>query len=467
MNIKVTNFGPIQEAKITIKPITVIIGKNNKGKSFLSQLIYSIISSFRGARKKEYHPAFRSFGLEDIGEDFIVEQLYEEMNITQQSRQFAAGKISRQQLINQIFDSVRLLYSEWFKILLKEELERTFGFNIGDLVRLGATRSTITIRLSPSCYFLVTIGKSGSISATLKFNDDELLVDFIKNKNLIPSLESMRTKRPRTKQLIIIIQAIRNVIRISPEFNYPYYLPAGRGGLIDSWDTISSAWTVLAAASIPRGINMPPLPGTSALFYNITQSLQGTGSDEFIKLCENFRALLNGDIVVNVDKTLGGKRDIRYIFKFLEHTKNINIIHAASMIKELGPLYLFIREVLNKKDIFIVEEPESHLHPAAQRFFIMQIIVGLAEQGVYSLFTTHSDIFIRTLAHSVYASSLQKNIKRLSIDKLSICLFKEGTTGSITKNVKIGTKGTLDSIPSFDEVIEELYDEEMCLSISE
>ena len=136
------------------------------------------------------------------------------------------------------------------------------------------------------------------------------------------------------------------------------------------------------------------------------------------------------------------------------------------MIKELGPLYLFISEVLKEKDIFIVEEPESHLHPAAQRFFIMQIIVGLVEQGVYSLFTTHSDILIRTLAHSVYGSSLQKNIKRLSIDKLAIYLVKDGSKGTITKNVKISTKGTLDSLPSFDEVIEELYDEEMCLSIS-
>jgi predicted ATPase len=213
-------------------------------------------------------------------------------------------------------------------------------------------------------------------------------------------------------------------------------------------------------------MNMPPLPGTSARFYNIMQSLQGHASGEFVDTCTNLRVLLNGDVAIDIDKKLGGKRNIRYIFELDKLTKSINIIHAASMIKELGPLYLFISEVLKEKDIFIVEEPESHLHPAAQRFFIMQIIVGLVEQGVYSLFTTHSDILIRTLAHSVYGSSLQKNIKRLSIDKLAIYLVKDGSKGTITKNVKISTKGTLDSLPSFDEVIEELYDEEMCLSIS-
>lgn len=461
MDIKVTNFGPIEHASITIKPITVIIGKNNKGKSFLSQLIYSVITSFRGARISEYHPSFRSVGLKDIGSDFIIDELYEETNIKHQIRQFTADKINRQQLITDIFYSISLLYSNWIKILLKDQLERTFGFDICDLVRVGATRSTIIIRCSSSCYFRIIIGKSGSMSSTLKFYDDKLLLDCINNKELIPSLESMRIKRSRTRQLNIIIQAVRNNVRIGPEMDYPYYLPAGRAGLIDSWETITSAWTVLASASIPRGITMPPLPGTGAMFYNITQSLEGRSSEQFNKLCENFRVLLNGDIIVNVDRTLGGKRNIIYKFKHLKHTKSINIIHAASMIKELGPLYLFIREVLRPRDIFIVEEPESHLHPAAQRFFIMQIIVGLVEQGVYSIFTTHSDLLIRTLAHSVYASSLQKSIKRLSIDKISIYLFRDGTKGSITKNVKISTKGTLESLPTFDEVIEELYEDEI------
>lgn len=466
MDIKATNFGPVQKATITIKPITVIIGKNNKGKSFLSQLIFSIISSLRGARKRAYHPSFRPYGFEDIGEEFVLEALYDEPDIKQQIRKFVADEINRQQLIIQIFDSARLLYSDLFGVMLKDELERTFGVDIKDLVRLGATRSTITIIFSPSCHFLVTIGKSGSISTTLKFDDDKLLVNCINNKDLIPSLESIRIKRSRTKQLNIIIQAIKNAIKISPEFDYPYYLPAGRGGLIDSWETISTAWSVLASVSIPRGINMPPLPGTSATFYNIMQSLLGHASGEFVNTCENFRVLLNGDIAIAINKKLGGKRDIQYVLKSDKYTKRINIIHAASMIKELGPLYLIIREVLREKDIFIVEEPESHLHPAAQRVFIMEIIVRLAEQGVYSLFTTHSDILIRTLAHCVYGSSLQKNIKRLSIDKLAIYLVKDGPKGSITKKVKLGTKGTLDSLPSFDEVIEELYDEEMCLSIS-
>ena len=134
------------------------------------------------------------------------------------------------------------------------------------------------------------------------------------------------------------------------------------------------------------------------------------------------------------------------------------------MIKELGPLYLIIREALQKGDIFIVEEPESHLHPSAQRDF-MEIIVELVEQGIYSIFTTHSDILPRTLAHSVYKSSQKQAPNRLTIDDLSIYLIKDGHTGSVTKRVKISKQGTLDHLPSFDEVIEELYDEEMRLNI--
>jgi predicted ATPase len=36
MKLEVKNFGPVKSAELEIKPLTILIGKNNLGKSFLA-----------------------------------------------------------------------------------------------------------------------------------------------------------------------------------------------------------------------------------------------------------------------------------------------------------------------------------------------------------------------------------------------------------------------------------------------
>ena len=45
-NMSVKNFGPVNEAEINILPLTIFVGKNSSGKSFLSSLIHSLSNPF-------------------------------------------------------------------------------------------------------------------------------------------------------------------------------------------------------------------------------------------------------------------------------------------------------------------------------------------------------------------------------------------------------------------------------------
>ena len=42
LTVSVENFGPIREGTVELRPLTVFVGANNSGKSYLATLIYAI-----------------------------------------------------------------------------------------------------------------------------------------------------------------------------------------------------------------------------------------------------------------------------------------------------------------------------------------------------------------------------------------------------------------------------------------
>lgn len=49
LELEVKDFGPILEARIDLRPLTVFIGPSNTGKSYLAILIYALHRFFSGS----------------------------------------------------------------------------------------------------------------------------------------------------------------------------------------------------------------------------------------------------------------------------------------------------------------------------------------------------------------------------------------------------------------------------------
>jgi predicted ATPase len=128
------------------------------------------------------------------------------------------------------------------------------------------------------------------------------------------------------------------------------------------------------------------------------------------------------------------------------------------MVKELSPIYLIIRELADKGSLIIIEEPESHLHPAAQ-IKLMEIFAKLVNEGLNILITTHSDLLLRKLAHLIMESSSKKTNVYLKPEDVAVYLLKPNKKGFISQKVNI-----IEGLPTFDEVIEQLYEKEKELS---
>ena len=135
------------------------------------------------------------------------------------------------------------------------------------------------------------------------------------------------------------------------------------------------------------------------------------------------------------------------------------------MVSELTPVVLFLRHSVGPDSLLIVEEPESHLHPAMQVEFTRQLAL-LVRSGIRVLITTHSEWVLEELANIVQRSWLpeaeQKKADAVALrpDEVGAWLFKPKSRpkGSVVEEVKLDKETGL--YPTdYDAVSEALYNE--------
>ena len=146
--------------------------------------------------------------------------------------------------------------------------------------------------------------------------------------------------------------------------------------------------------------------------------------------------------------------------------------HTSSMVSELAPVVLFLKYLVQPGDLLIFEEPESHLHPAAQ-LRLARGIARLVNADVKVLITTHSGDFVGQINNLVSMSnSSQKAAAELGLareeclrpDQVSAYGFrldpKRG--GSISEPLPVGADVGIED-QEFLPVSELLYEQAIIL----
>lgn len=97
----------------------------------------------------------------------------------------------------------------------------------------------------------------------------------------------------------------------------------------------------------------------------------------------------------------------RLSYKFMQSGAKgeLDLSKASSMIFDLAPLVVYIRNVLAPGDTLIIEEPESHLHPRMQAK-IADCIALLVKSGVRVILTTHSELITDRISYLALLSCL-------------------------------------------------------------
>ena len=490
LELEVTNFGPIVEAKIELRPLTVFVGPSNTGKSYLAMLIYALHMFFGvstlgigyGHRmiRRFLQPSFLR-SLKDLNiSDADIESLWNWM------RDLASESTNRKRQQDSMIpvpDDIAALIRPVFKHMhefaddFDMEIRRCFGVDeTRQLIRHpGTNGATVTLRNhvqddgEPFAYHFSTRGTAPEFTALIP--DTAPLQIERGRERLLRSFSRFEREYQDGRDFEMVIWELWDAIFpyiIGEVYRPAYYLPADRTGVMHAYRVVvRSLIEGATSAGLRPTAPMPTLSGVMADFleqlieFDDTPRMSHNRNRDIARdLEEN---ILSG--AVSVEKPDIGYPRFFYIPQGWKETKALPLMNASSMVSELAPLVLYLRHVVAPGDLLIIEEPESHLHPAMQAAFARQL-AQVVKAGIRVIVTTHSEWVLDQFANLVRLSALPQAKRKefpeadaaLRPDQFGAWLFKpkQRPKGSVVEEIRIDPEaGGL--LADYSEIADQLY----------
>jgi len=483
LKLKVTDFGPIVDAEIDLRPLTVFIGPSNTGKSYLAILIYALHQVFnRTARslRRGYFPIEHSAFL-NLSTSQIEGLLEVAQSIVSTPE---ADDLNNLALPAPVVEVIRSSL-DGMADSLSNEIARCFG--VGELhkfIRHGRTKkSQIAIkreshdRDNPLQNTLSLARHSEFISTLSAENTIPLkpggLVRYSR-KELISSIQYMdRAKLDADDRKFLAMQLASSIYEMilpslfGPLLSPAYYLPADRTGVMHAHSVVVSALIASApAGGIRPAEAMPTLSGVLADFLN--ELIEIDRPKRGMRKKSNKNDIIAGkieELILEGSVSITRSPHVNYPrFSYRPHgwRNDLALANASSMVSELAPVVLYLRHMIKPGNVLIVEEPESHLHPAMQVKFTRQL-AALIRAGVRVIVTTHSEWLLEELANIVHRSRIPRAKRKGEIalreDDVGAWLFKpqRSPKGSVVGKVCLDESGLYSS--GYNEVSETLHND--------
>lgn len=470
MNVSLENFGPISRGKINIRPLTIFIGPNNSGKSYAAMLIHSILAaehrslSDRATFNLEYRK-IRFFMVKKYGKKLqsVIKNKSNKRNI------YVPEPLTT--------DITKRIIQDIFRNDLEKTISINFGSPVGSLVT--SKRRFSKIHIDNSSNFDIVMGKNLSIKYNMtknmryKLAEDVILDTSTENKSE-KNVVMVRTprnilERPDVWMHHLINQLIRlTVSRFRQEYvpSDSFYLPAARSGILQAHKAMAASLVQSASLIGTKPFQVPQLSGSiSGFISNVIMLDQQHG--EFYDLAKQLELeLFNGEILVKFQKD-NSIPEITYKGTAGE----IPLHRASSTISEIAPISLYLKHVLTRGNMLIIEEPEAHLHPANQVIFA-KYIVRMIQGGLNVLVTTHSVLMLNEISKYMRLSMTDAKTRTkftsndsdyLDFDKVSAHVFTKVNGSSYEiKNMEIDRETGIPE-DEFVNVFDKLYNEEIRL----
>ena len=484
--VSVRNFGPIESGAVDLRPLTVFVGPSNTGKTYFAVLVYALRQTMGGFRRlpvvnHDRRPFF------DLDSNLPGEYAFTKEKDIQDFK----AKLDAEGRPFKFSDfPVNLQETAWITIgdpyslgeFIGIELERCFDLDsLSDLVRLPlSTKMEISLNVSEAKQdlwsFVMCVSDSG-LTTDGKIEDIVLLPKGWSAEELgikrelqhfQKLLEDSRKDDAWTTSPFLLDSFEKHLASAAGWQGETHYLPAARSGIMQSHRVIASS----LVARFTRGgkERIPELPTFSGMISDFMQKLILFEEDRSSKasLAKAADALeretLAGQIRSN-RSIAGGYPE--FVYRPRETEEDIRLTRASSMVSELAPVVLFLRGAVSPGDMLIIEEPEAHLHPAAQTQ-MAKTLARLVRAGVRVVVTTHSDWLLMEIANLMREGEIEELKENQESDtsrstsllpnEVGVWLFRENgdASGSTIEEIPFDRSEGIEP-QEYENVAEALY----------
>lgn len=412
----VKNFGPIENVDLTLGDFTVIIGPNSSGKTFIVNLLNSLMTFV--SNYSSFHVMNKIF---NSIEKLLIKNDDKKYPINISMSEYP------EEIINNIIEDITAPLSEEnnnqidISNNLKSQIFQYFQVPLTDLIQFGKTEASIEATFLQMKVSIKIDLNTQNPDIKISLNK-EFLKDYIKGFKATYFGKSAGSYGSPFQNILF-----QNII-----------IPTERLSILET---------------MPNIINdLAKYRGQQTLFMSGFQNQQKQDSKlsliEFMsKYLEAIQLLATNkkDISKNAIDLINGNLSLDMkvpgFFNLRINDNNVPLLLISSGTLQLIPLIILAESPSNQT--LIIEEPEINLH-ANKQVEVADYLWNLVEEKNKTIFvSTHSDYFTVRLAH-LSRDNQNKKVK--------IYLLNEGHA----KPLKIDKNGELDEIETIGDVMNKL-----------
>lgn len=422
MKLHLQHFGPIQDATIDLtKKIYVFVGYNNSGKTYLSQLIWSIFSedTLQRFTKRVTTLGNPAHKLE------LTASLLD--SVTTQFAEFMV-----QDILPEVFNDSRgefiggnqLILDFQYAIETAEQLQVELHYpsltSQGGLIRIVKHKGSRTIEAH------------NGIPTPVQWIDCITRLLFHQTVGQAPLfLPANRIFFPAFYKYLFQLER-EDKQRMETEMSRLFRLLQS-----DTEELQQAMKTVIEA------FQSPYTAPTNTLFKKMYElNTHSVAKNHYRDLLLILNELLGGDIVM---RTVEGLGIVEFRLKLNKQAQDLPMFLASSSANQLTTLYLYLKYWAEKHNNFlIIDEPEENLHPGNQVKLSNLLIKFATEHQNRVLINTHSPLMVENINNYVYMNILRERIGqdvrdiirqnhlkvdpdiRLTREELGVYFFKRG-----------------------------------------
>ncbi len=383
--LKVADFGRIAAADVTLRRLTLLVGPNNSGKSYLASLLWGLVAlqfdlpPLEGPEVAEADAWLANAIPAGVSKGEIS---IESKDLRLFHRMFdALVEKNKDPLLQRIFNSQQVTAAN----LSFQNVAAPRTMKVAWSEAEGENRTHITIDdgLEPHD------GLHGDVRTDTRLAD--------------------------IRDIIIRRVVFRRLFRLFAPFNDSYstidpvYLPASRTGFVQLY----KAPARLSLRGAFRSTSEEFLDLSTPMFHFmdlISFGIRQTRRSNYAPEADFLEAGMSGRFEL-FDTTKGGAIN-EYRYRPESGNATLPMKLSSSLVTELGPLVLVLRHA-RSMPLLVLEEPEAHLHPSLQRR-LAQVVVRLVRKGLCVWITTHSEDFCQQINNFIKLGSLPPDRRALA-----------------------------------------------------